>query len=222
VAKGVRREVVGSGMVRRVRDTVDLNESPSDIATAALEELVDSWRWDRSLLPLIPWLETQLPQLSACPGRDDERCCGRWRADRQDWGPCVGGQWRELEDLQWYIRDVHQRIGYLRDQVARGDAIGAAIFGIELGAAVLQLLLKLGLEADWLKGKDIRAKLARGSEINRRQSASDRRAAVNAYIAQGHTARRAFDFVARDSGVKWQTIRGDYYPAKKKKPVLDG
>lgn len=219
MVRGVRRETVGSGMVRKTRNMIDLNEADPEIAAAAVNEFAASWRWDRSLRPLIAWLDTQLPALSACPGHDDVRCCGRWQwPAAEGWPPCRGGKWRELEDLEWYIQDVHQRVGYLRAQVECGDTVGAAIFGVELGAAILQLQLKQGPEAAWLWGRDMKEKLGNASATRRKHSAADRCVVVRKYLNDGKLLKTALHLAAEHFGVTAKTIERDWYKRNDPRP----
>ena len=211
MAKGVRREVVGSGIVRKVRDVVDLVEAAPEVADAALGSFADSWRWNRALHPLIEWLEQQLALVERCPGYADPRCCGRWKlSESEGWPPCRGGNWRELNDIEWYVRDVHQRVGYLRDQVERGDTIGAAIFGVELGAAILQLQLKRGPEEAWLWGREKRDCAQRGGKASRGKGTDEQRcASVDDLRARNPSLslEACYRLAAKKFAVSHQTIK---------------
>lgn len=201
-------------MIRSSRTTTDLNEANPEAVAAELSALASSWTWDHQLRPLTEWLDRQLPAVAACPGHDDARCCGRWElAEQAACDPCQGGHWRELEDFEWYVRDVHQRIGYLRDQVERGDPTGAAIFGVQLGAAILQLQLKQGPEQEWLWGREKRESSRQGGRSNRGGGTDEQRAAR---VDQLKTSKPHFSkencyrLIAPEFGVKPAAIKVSY------------
>jgi hypothetical protein len=142
-----------------------------------------SWNWEWQLEEWRNWLDERLEEASRCPGRQDARCCGIWKvADGTVIShklSCNGGRWRELEDLEWFYRDADRLYGIVQQMVTKGDAWGAARFGIELGERLVQLELKLGPEAVWRTGRKIRAGLdeKRGSANEQRHTdATERRA----------------------------------------------
>lgn len=173
-----RRETVGSGIVRKTREHLNFNSADEAEVAEAFRRLGNSWRWETTLGPWINWIAARVETTKACPGHGDPRCCGLWKCPHDEgWPNCHGGNWRELDDLEWYIRDVDQRIAFLRNAVERQDANAAGQAGIELGAAVLQLQLKIGPEADWLWGRDKKAGAQRGGLASRGLGSDEERCA---------------------------------------------
>lgn len=122
---------------------------------------------------------------------------------------CSGGQWRELDDLEWHIADAEWLYRIVEKRVAEADANAAAVYAIKLGNRLAQIEVKLKAEDDALFGRAKREASASGGRATRKRPDTERIAAVRAKLVANPrlSDANAIRLVARDLGDSIETIR---------------
>lgn len=122
---------------------------------------------------------------------------------------CSGGSWRELDDLEWHVKEADWLYRMVEKRVAEADANAAAVFAVKLGNRLAQIEVKLKAEEDALFGRAKREASASGGRATRKRPDTERIAAVQAKLTGNPrlSAARAMQLVARDLGDSVETIR---------------
>jgi hypothetical protein len=154
-ALGAVEETVGEGTTKRVRKRLTITSgATSEVLDEVLKLASESQTWEYQRDGVAAWLEKAWPLFSACPsdGKRAHRCCGAHGKGEQ----CFGPNWREREDLEWYIGEVQRLLTITNEMVRVGNAKLAASYAVELGQILAEAKFKDRWEGDALAGRSRR------------------------------------------------------------------
>jgi hypothetical protein len=167
----------------------------------------------QTLAEVAQWIDTVAPGVDPrrCPGIDDPRCCGAHSpASAFAALGCLGGGWRELEDIEWFVGEAL----HAAHMVSKAIEVAApletvAALGVALGRRCEALALKVSAEPAWQWGQDKREASRDGGKANARAPHEARAAAVEEKLAStrlsGNAASRAVAASRPDLG-SWRAI----------------
>lgn len=119
-------------------------------------------------------------------------------------------KFRERETEGWYLLQAVRRANLIEKYISSRpwEAVSLAY---ELGELVTELAFKLDFEKAALAGQKTLEAQKAAAGARRRQPRAVRVAFVNSLVDQGHLVTKAFKIAGVHFGVKFQTIRNDWY-----------
>jgi hypothetical protein len=127
----------------------------------------------------------------------------------------VGYQFKEREDLGWYLQRLIVLGKLVQHHIDQGSPAWAAHEAVLFGETFCELQMKRTREAEWITGKTIHDA---GASSRKGRSRAERVAAVDALCSGPDPIKKtaAFAIVAEREGVTAKAIEADYYNPRKR------
>lgn len=187
----------GTGMFREVRHSVDATTPEGGEAIAEYFERLaaESQNWRTALGFVQRAINHNLPHVKANRPRDG---------------------WAAFDDPEWFIEELNHLWRLIEAAEASAHAPSMVRHAFLLGARYAQLIVKLGAEKDWGRGKANREATRRGGEATRKNLDPERVAAMAEVLARKPklSIARAATLVAQRRGESVETVRRAWYRAK--------
>jgi len=116
----------------------------------------------------------------------------------------------ERESEGWYVLQAVRRANLIEKYIT-SRPWEAVSLGIELGELVTEFAFKMDFERPALAGQKTLDAQKAAAKARRRQPREQRIAYVDELVLQGHQKVKALELAATHFGVKYQTVRNDYY-----------
>jgi hypothetical protein len=125
------------------------------------------------------------------------------------------GRYKPYENYEWYVRELAQLTGAIRQRIADGHAWAAVADAIQFGELLSELDFKLEYEPDFLRARESAENRARANAKRQKWTDIERFSAVEEeYAKNGGVFERAYHAVAPREGVHWKTIKRSHLKEK--------
>lgn len=197
---------IGSGITAetiKLRQTDDLSLREIEAIRDAMLSMPEMFRrkWGPKA-PLISMIRERLIEIrSNAPDPDDYVASAAYYATHQT--------------EAWFILTAAKFAKHIETCVAEDRSWEAVSFAYDLGELMTELAFKKRWEKEALAGERLLEAQGQSARMRRRQPREERVAFVEMKLAEGKSARQAFEIAAKHFGVSASTIKKDYYSKKR-------
>lgn len=140
---GGKTSVVGNGIPVRERISIRLENVPADKIAELCDAVSETHTWEHERARVAELFAPLAPMFLECPAGTDraDRCCGA-RDITDPKCVCGGPNWREREDLEWYVGEAGKLLAQINSMVRASNAGLAASYALELGELIAEAKFK--------------------------------------------------------------------------------